>query len=135
MKTLYPYLSFTGNCEEALHFYQKALGAEIVELRRYTDMPDAPEAYKNYVLHAQLVAEGVSFMMSDTMPEYGEIKKGSDVMLMLDFDNEAEQTKVFEALAQGGQITMPLEDTFWNARFGSLIDKFGFNWSFNCDKK
>jgi PhnB protein len=135
MRTLNPYLSFTGNCEEALHFYQQIFGGEVVELHRYTEMPDVPEAYKNKILHAHLVADGVAFMMSDNMPEYGEVKKGNDVTLMLGFESEAEQTKVFEALLEGGKVVMPLEDTFWNARFGSLVDKYGFNWSLNCDKK
>lgn len=135
MKTLNPYLSFTGNCEEALNFYKEALGAEIADINRYTDMPDAPEGFKDKILHAHLVADGISFMCSDNMPEQGEVKKGNDITLMLGFEDEAEQTKIFNALAQGGQITMPLEDTFWEARFGALIDKYGFSWSFNCQKK
>ena len=135
MKTLYPYLSFTGNCEEAINFYKEALGAEVVEFHRYTGMPDVAEADKNKILHAHLVVDGISLMCADTMPQYGEVKKGNDVTLMLGFDDEAEQTKLFEALAQGGTVTMPLADTFWNARYGSLVDKYGFSWSFNCDKK
>ena len=132
---LNPYLSFTGNCEEALNFYKEALGGEITELNRYAEMPDSPEAYKDKILHANLTIGNMSLMCSDAMPGYYEVQKGNDVTLMLGFDDEAEQTKIFEALAQGGTITMPLEDTFWQARFGSLIDKFGFNWSLNCDKK
>jgi PhnB protein len=135
MKTLNPYLSFTGNCEEALHFYKEALGGEIVELHRYDEMPDSPAELKEKILHAQLTSGNVSFMCSDTFPQYYEVKKGNDVTMMLGFDNEEEQTKAFEALAQGGTITMPLEDTFWNARFGSLVDKYGFSWSLNYDKK
>lgn len=135
MVYLNPYLSFTGNCEEALNFYKEVLGAEIVELSRYAEMPDSPEAYKDKILHAQLKVGDIAFMCSDAMPEYYQVQKGNDVTLMLGFNDEAEQTKIFNALSQGGTIIMPLEDTFWQARFGSLTDKFGFNWSLNCDKK
>ncbi len=135
MKSLNPYFSFEGNCEEAIHFYKQALGVEVVDINRYTDMPDSPAEYKDKILHAHLEGAGISFMCSDSIPGYYEVKKGNDVTLMLGFDDEAEQTKIFNALAEGGQITMPLEDTFWDARFGSLIDKFGFSWSFNCQKQ
>ncbi len=137
MKTLHPYLTFSGNCEEAMHFYKEALGAEIVEFRRFDEMdPSLPAEQQKLVMHANLVIEGINFMLSDAMPDQlDKLSTGSNFTLTIDLDSEDEQSKLFEALSQGGQITMPLMDTAWNARFGMLIDKYGFSWSFNCDKK
>ncbi len=135
MKQFNVYLNFPGTCEAALNFYKDALGGEITSLQRMGDAPvDTPEQEKNLVMHATFKAEGIDLMASDGNDQY-PVTPGSQITLNINFDDEAEQTAVFDKLAAGGQVTMPLAETFWNARFGMLTDKFGIPWMFNCDKK
>jgi len=135
MKQLNVYLAFPGTCESALNFYKDALGGEIVSLQRYGETPmGAPEDQKQLVMHATFKAEGVDLMACDVNDKH-LVNSGNQVSLSLNLDDEAEQTDIFNKLAAGGQITMPLEDTFWNARFGMLTDQFGVCWLLNCEKK
>ncbi len=134
MKKLVPYIAFTGNCEEALNFYKNALAGEIKSLNRYSEVPDfSSEENKNKVMHSEFEAEGFSFMAADEM-KAPDSAKGNRVSLSIDFDSSEEQEKVFSDLSEGAEITMPLQDTFWGARFGMLTDKFGISWMFNYDK-
>lgn len=133
MKNLTVYLMFDGACEAAMNFYRDALRGEIVSLMRMGDseMP-VPDDFKNYIMHSVLQAGSICLMASDTMPQH-PIVFGNNAHLSLDFDNADEQTAVFEHLASGGNVTMPLQDTFWGARFGTLTDQFGVCWMFNYD--
>ncbi|MEI6409894.1 MAG: VOC family protein [Bacteroidota bacterium] len=134
MKQLNVYLVFNGNCEEALGFYTVALAGQIEFLQRYSDAPmPVEDANKDRIMHARLAFSNIVMMFSDAQPG-DPVKSGNQVSLSLDFESEAEQTAVFEKLAVDANVTMPLEDTFWGARFGMLIDKFGVNWLFNFDK-
>jgi PhnB protein len=134
MKGLVVYLIFGGNCEEALNFYRSALGGEIIMKSTYGESPlPSDEKWKNKIMHAQFKADNIFFMASDAMPDQ-LIKPGDNISLSLDFSNEEEQAKIFNALSAGGDVTMPLEDTFWGARFGMLRDKFGIAWMLNLDK-
>jgi PhnB protein len=129
-----PYIMFNGNCEEALNFYVKALNGEIKGLMRFEGSPaESMVADKQKVLHAMFQADQVFFMASDGT-EAGA-NNGGMVHLSLDFDNAEQEQKVFDALAEGGKITSPLQDTFWGATFGMLTDRFGVNWMFNYDKQ
>ena len=74
-------------------------------------------------------------MLSDTMPGMPAVPAASNTHINLDFDDTTDMAAKFDALAQGGKITMPLQDTFWNARFGMLTDKFNIQWMFNCELK
>lgn len=128
-----PYMMFHGNCEEALHFYESVFGGKAV-IMRYSDaegMP-YPEGWGDKVLHAQLDIEGCPLYFSDSpVPiSVGSLNPG----LTLEPDSEAQQTRWFNGLAEGGKINMPLEDTFWGARYGQVHDRFGFNWSLNFQK-
>ena len=129
--TLEPYLNFNeGQCENALNFYQAALGGEL-HIMRYSDAPmPCDDAYKNLVMHGHLKSDRVHVMASDSRPECSATI-GNNISLFLNFTDGAEQTKIFEALAQGGTVTMPLDDVFWGARFGTLTDKFGVHWMLN----
>lgn len=89
--------------------------------------------YKDKIMHAELVMGNFSIMFSDGAP-HKEIIKGNNIQLNLECESEEEQTRIFDALAKGGEVTMPLQDTFWNARFGQLKDKFGLHWMLNFDK-
>lgn len=128
---LTPYLMFNGNCEEALNFYVATIGGEITHLSRYEGSPaESMSDDKNKVMHATFKGNGIQLMAADG----GQPVKSGSIHLCIDFHDVSAMENVFNALGQGGNITMPLEDTFWGARFGMLTDKFGINWMFNCDR-
>lgn len=133
-----PYLMFDGTAESAIRLYQKALGAEVQgEVMRFKDVPSsegAPDpSFAQRVMHARLRIGKDYIMLSDGMP--GEPPpKVTNVHVCLSCDDEAEMAKQFEALAEGGQVTMPLQDAFWGDRFGMLKDAFGIHWMFSCAK-
>lgn len=135
---LQPYLFFTGNCEEALNFYKGVFGGEIGEISRWKDMPSdaggppvTPEN-QNKVMHANFKSDAVAFMGADASPgkQYGE----GPISLSLGLSDEAEAQRIFDALSKGGNVEMPLQDTFWGAKFGMFTDKFGIDWMINCQK-
>jgi PhnB protein len=136
IKSLNPYLIFDGTAEQAIKLYQKALGAQVEgDISRFGEAP--PEARApgadNRIMHARLrIGEGL-VMLSDAMPGKSPPKE-SNTHVTLDFDDVKDLNQRFDALAAGGKVTMPLEDTFWGARFGMLTDAFGINWMFNCQK-
>lgn len=127
-----PYIMYNGNCEEALNFYAKALGGEIKDLMRFEVSPaESMSADKQKVMHSHFAVGGKHlFMASDG----GESKEGGMVHLSLNCQSAEEIEKVYTALGEGGKQTMPLNDTFWGARFGMLTDRFGVNWMLNWDK-
>jgi PhnB protein len=126
---------FNGNCEEALKFYANAFGGEIKNLMYYEGSPVENMAVnKKQVMHSHFVAKGILFMASDSGQGGPQATKGGMVHLSINFEEAGEEEKVFNALSEGGKVTMPLQDTFWGARFGMVMDKFGVNWMFNWDK-
>lgn len=128
------YLYFNGNCEEAMNFYIQVSGGSIDAIQRYGDAPmGASESYKNKVLHATFTIYGATVMCSDTNEKH-TVNFGDNFSLALDFKSDGEIATAFEAISAGGVITMPLQDTFWGAKFGMCCDKFGVNWMFNYDK-
>jgi PhnB protein len=131
-----PYLTFNGNCEEALNYYKDATGGTIGNIMTFDSAPDmkVPDNMKKKILHSMMTIGKSTIMASDTMPGQ-DINPGGPVSLSLNFDSIEEEEKVFNKLSAGGKVTMPLQDTFWGARFGMCTDKFGINWMFNCDKK
>ncbi len=134
MTSFNPYIDFGGKCQEALNFYKDCFGGEITEMMTYADAKmDLPEAHSKLIMHATFKADGLLFMASDGRPGT-EMESGGPVTLSIHHDSEAEQADLFEKLAAGGKITMPLADTFWDARFGQLTDRFGIQWMFNCQK-
>jgi PhnB protein len=130
---LNPYLFFDGTAAQAIALYQKALGARAGDISRFGEAPgmeDKPEM-KDLVMHAELRIGAGTVMVSDSMP--GEpAATDSNTHVCLNFDEAGEMAAKFDALAEGGTVTMPLQDTFWGARFGTLTDKFGIRWMFNC---
>ena len=133
---LTPYIIFNGNCEEALNFYAKAFGGEIKNLSYFEGSPvEHMSADKKKVMHSHFEAKGILFMASDSGEGGPEAIKAGMVHLSINFGDVSEEEKVFSALSEGAKITMPLQDTFWGAKFGMLTDKFGVNWMFNCEKK
>ena len=132
---LFPYLSFPGNCEEALTFYKEALNAEIVQLGRYGESPmKSSEDLKDKIIHARLRFGDALIMASDVINER-PLNSGDNISLSVDCDNDRQLGEVFSKMATGGKITMPLQEQFWGAKFGMLTDKFGIHWMFNFEKK
>ncbi len=126
-----PYLFFGGNCEEALEFYQAALGAEIDMIMRYKDAPEQPPegmlapGYENKVMHASFRVGPAVVMASDGC---GEACDFGGFALSLSLENAAACEKAFAALTAGGEVKMPLGETFWSPCFGMVQDKFGVLW-------
>lgn len=126
-----PYLFFGGRCEEALEFYRTALGAQVEMLMRYQDSPEPqppgmlPPGFETKVMHATWRVGGSTLMASDGC-HVGQTFGGFSLSLAV--PTEAEADRAFAALADGGQVQMPLSKTFWSPRFGMLIDRFGLGW-------
>ena len=124
-----PYLFLEGRCEEALEFYRRALGAEVLALLRFKESPDqsmVPPGAANRVMHASFrVGESV-VMASDGRCEGRPSFQG--FALSLTVPDEAEADRLFSALVEGGQIHMPLTKTFFSPRFGMVADRFGVSW-------
>lgn len=135
MSQLNVYLNFPGNCREAMTFYQQCLGGELT-LMPFSDTPMAHEMPagmdQQSIMHSNLVNGDLMLMASDN--PMGPVTSGNAVNLSLNCNGEAEIDSLFEKLAEGGQVTMPLGDQFWGAKFGMLTDKYGFNWLLNYDR-
>jgi PhnB protein len=137
IKSLNPYLIFSGKAEKAIKHYETALGAKADKIMRFGDIPgggDSPPEAKNRVMHCVLHIGSQVVMVSDSRPGE-EVPPGGPVHISVDFDDEADMATRFEALSAGGKVNMPLADTFWGARFGMLTDAYGIEWMFNCEKK
>ena len=132
---LITYVSFAGNCEEALNFYKEVLNGEILQLSHMGDgQMEVPENLKDKVMHARLQIGDSVLYMSDTF-EPASVKQGNNVSLSLEIEDTAKLETLFNKLSAGGTVKMPLEDTFWGARFGMFTDKFGIHWMMNCQLK
>jgi PhnB protein len=125
------YLFFGGRCEEALAFYQSAIGAQVEFLMRYADSPDPlppgvlPPGFETKVMHATFRIGSTTLMASDGC-ESGSRFGGFSLSLALATETDLDRT--FTALAEGGTVTMPPGRTFWSERFGMLTDRFGIGW-------
>ena len=129
------YLTFNGNCREAMLFYKECLGGELV-LQTIGESPMAdkiPLQMKQNILHSTLTRGALLIMASDMVSEQG-LKRGNSVSLMLHCSSEEEIKKCYARLSRGGQATHPLENTFWGALFGDLTDRYGNHWLLNYDK-
>lgn len=132
---LTPYLHFAGNAEEVLNFYAQALGGEIVMLSRYGDSPmPADEDWKQKIMHSRLVFDGNMVMISDSFKDK-PVNTDGNVQLSVEVESIERINEVFPKMAEGGTVTMELQDMFWGARFGMLKDKFGISWMFNHELK
>ncbi|MGC3958623.1 MAG: VOC family protein [Verrucomicrobiota bacterium] len=126
-----PYLFFQGRCEEALKFYQKALGAELQMVMRYKESPEPPPPgmvpanWGDKIMHSSMKIGQTVVMASDGC---GEAGKFEGFKLSISVKTEDEAKKAFAALSEGGKVEMPLTKTFWSPLFGMLEDKFGVGW-------
>ena len=130
-----PHLCFEGRCEEAVAFYRTALGAEVLFLMRFRDMPGPhppgaiPPRAEDKVMHASLRVGDSTILASDGRCQGPAGFQG--VQLALQVPDAATADRLFAALADGGQVQMPLGKTFWSPRFGMVADRFGVTWMVN----
>jgi len=130
-----PYLTFNGRCEEAFKFYARCLGGKIDTMITHAGTPaeqHMPANWGNKILHAHLTVDNQILMGSDPPPERYQQPKGISVALQIKDVKEAE--RVFHALSENGTITMPMQETFFAARFGMFTDQFGIPWMINSEK-
>ncbi|MHB1907621.1 MAG: VOC family protein [Nitrososphaerales archaeon] len=130
MPTLSPYLNFNGNAKEAMKFYESVLGGKLtMQTFGEANMAQDPSE-KDRIVHASLQSENISLFASDGHPSM-KIQFGDSVNLSLMGSEREKLTKIFNSLAQGGNVTMPLAKQFWGDTFGMLTDKFGIHWMVN----
>lgn len=126
-----PYLLFNGNCAEAFRFYEKTLGGTLTALQTYGESPArehvSPDHY-DAVIHACLDLDGMLLMASDNAQGY---EKAQGFAVSLGVKSTAEGRRIFDALAEGGEVTMPFGETFWSPGFGMVTDRFGTPWMVN----
>ena len=127
-----PYLFFNGNCEQAVEFYRQALGAEVEMMMRYKESPEPPKpgmvppGFENKIMHASFRIGQTTLMASDGCSAEKADFQGFSLSLSL--ATEAEADRAFAALADGGQVRMPLTKTFWSSRYSMVEDRFGIGW-------
>jgi len=130
-----PYLGFNGQCQEAFKFYEQCLGGQIVAMIPHRGTPAAehvPPDQQDRILHARLAA-GDAVLMGSDYPA-GEFAAPKGISVSLQVEDAAAAERVFHALAEGGTVQMPIQETFFAARFGMLTDRFGIPWMVNCEK-
>jgi PhnB protein len=131
-----PYLSFDGRCREAFEFYARCLNGRIEAMLSHDDTPggtQVPAELRTNIMNAHLVAGDLELMGADSPPGRHVSTQGMFVALM--FDDDATAERVFEGLAEGGEVDMPMEETFWTTRFGMVTDRFGIPWAVNGPAK
>jgi PhnB protein len=129
-----PYLSFKGHCEAAFRVYEQCLGGQLGAIFRYAGSPmegQVPAGWQDKVMHGSVTVGGQVLMGGDVAPDRYEEPKGFSLSIQITSTAEAE--RIFHELGQGGRVVMPLEKTFWAARFGMLVDRFGIPWLINCE--
>lgn len=133
MSQLDAYLFFDGNCADAMHFYERTLGGKLEILMKNADSPMAqqmPQGNPDGILHARMVIDGRVLMASDWMTDR-PYEGMHGFSLSLTYPAIADAQRVFDALAKGGKVTMPLQKTFWSEAFAMLVDRFGTPWMIN----
>ena len=130
-----PFIVFKGNCEDAFEYYKSVFGGEYQFIYRYGDVPsdETPSGYEDKILHVSLPLLGnVNLMGMDTVDDTQKSGAGL-VAIGLRLNEESETFSLFNALSDGGTVTVPLTKTFYADFFGQIIDRFGVAWSFNCN--
>jgi PhnB protein len=144
MASVSTYLNFSRNTEEAFNFYKKVFGTEfqgdIIRMSAAPPMPGQPplaDADKNLIMHVSLPITGGHLLMGTDAPESMgfTVTFGNNIYINVNPDTRKETKKLFDAISDGGKVTMELADQFWGDYFGSCRDKFGVEWMFNCAEK
>lgn len=131
------YLFFDGNCREAFDFYKSVFGGEFAGLSTFADAPaemGVPAEHKDRIMHVALPVSGSILMGSDGGGvEGGPLTKGDNFSISINAESREECDEIFPRLCAGGEVTMPLQETFWAAYFGMCRDRFGIKWMINHD--
>ncbi|MDW7661773.1 MAG: VOC family protein [Bacillota bacterium] len=127
-----PYISFNGNCEEAVNFYQSVLGGKISSIK-YNELPKeegmpVSETWQDKIMHAALTFDDGNVIYFGDSWETDPVRIGSNSTIHLVVENEKDVYEFVEKLSVDGEITMPADKTFWNSVYGSLVDKYGISW-------
>jgi PhnB protein len=130
-----PYLSFQGNCEEALNFYRDILDGRIEIVSRY-DNPamNVPEDFKNKILHARFSFGNNTVFASDVMPKKQAEQMAGNIAISLGLHDEVTAKNIFDGLSAGGDVHIPFKKQFWGDWHGNFRDRFGIRWMVNCSK-
>jgi PhnB protein len=132
---LNPYLTFNGECEAAFKFYEQCLGGKIQDMMTHAGTPMeqyVPADWHDKILHVRLTVGDDTLMGSDAPPD--RYQKPQGISVSINIKDPAEAERIFHALAEGGTVQMPIQETFWAARFGMAVDRFGIPWSINCER-
>ena len=141
MKNVHIYLTFDGNCEEAFNFYKEVFDGSFESISRFNEMPPQEgmpplaEEEMERIMHVTLtLGEGLILMGSDTAGGWGPPhQKGNNFSVSVDASSREEADEYFQKMAKGGQVTMPMNQTFWGSYFGMLTDRFGIQWMISYD--
>jgi PhnB protein len=135
MKNATIYLMFDGNCREAMNFYKKCFDAELFILTygESGHCEGIPKEAHDRIMHAT-ISKGFPVLMASDTPGTPPVQSGNNFSISLHTESVQETEKLFNALGENGKVTMPLQETFWAARFGMLTDQFGVGWMFNQEK-
>ena len=141
MTTVNVYLNFDGQCEEAFEFYKSVFGGEFSYIGRFNEMPQdennkLSESDGNKIMHVSLpISAETNLFGSDTVGAWSpKLVQGNNYSISINASSKEEADRLFNGLSAGGQVTMPLENTFWGAYFGMFVDKYGINWMVNFDE-
>lgn len=136
IKNVNPYLNFDGTAARAIELYEKVFDVKAENRSTFGEIPgaDVPPEHAGRIMHARLRVGPGLIMISDTQPGDPVVTE-SNVHVCVDFDDVDDMRRRFDALAAGGKVRLPPQDTFWGATFGMLTDAYGIHWMFNCEKK
>ena len=129
-------LVFNGECDEAFTLYQQCLGGAVTFRLAWGDSPmanQAPAEWRDKILHATLQVGGMAFSGGDVLP--GAYQRPQGFQVQLNLDDVAVAERIFTQLGEDGEVTVPLQQTFWAQRFGAVVDRFGVPWSINCRER
>jgi PhnB protein len=132
---LIPYLTFNGDCAEAFRFYAEVFDSKIDFIETHGETPiadEVPSDWSDAVIHAQMKVGDQVLMAADAPGD--RYAKPSGFSISLQFDDTSKARRIFDTLAEGGAINMPLEETFWSPLFGMVVDRFGTPWMINCSQ-
>lgn len=140
MATLNPYLYFNGNCEEAFNLYKFVFQKEFTYLGRYQDVPQTDrQTFKESdekIMHVSLpISKETILMGADNQEAYTELLRYSNFSLIVHAGTKEEADRLFKGLSEGGQIKMPMNQTFWGSYYGICIDKFGIMWKITIESE
>jgi PhnB protein len=127
-----PYIAFKGNCREAIEFYKSALDAQVLFTQTVGESPMSNMGPPENIMHCTIkIGDSTIMLCDDPRPE--GTSAGGNISLAIGVNDAAQARKVFDNLASGGTVIMPLEKTYWAEAFGMLTDKFGIRWMVNCE--